>query len=347
MDSSPELDRSYERFQLIVNGPALFQAVVAALDLNIFAFLAEHPDSTVRELQDVTGLATHQLRVLMLALCATGLVVKHEGRYANAPITGPLLAEDRPDSWRNTLLGWRTFQYPAFAHLTSALRSATNTALASYPGDEPTLYGRLARDTALEASYHDSLGPFTVLFVQALLDNAELASVHHLLDVGGGDGTTAIAFAQRYPNARVTIFDMPSVTRHAELSVPAELADRVRMHAGDIFDDPFPGDVDGILFSHVLEPFSAEKNLRLLSKAYDALAPGGKLFAYGMTAPDDEQGGLLAARLSLYLTALVSGEGMAHSAKEYERWLTEVGCRSVKAFTGLPYEHGLVVGVKE
>ncbi|MGY0055418.1 methyltransferase [Streptomyces sp. LZ34] len=347
MGSSQDHDRVYERFQLIANGPALFNALVAALELDVFKFLSDRPGATFDDIQEFTGLPTHQLRVLMLGLCATELVAKEDGGYTNSTVADTMLAADVPESWRNTLIGWQKFQYPAFPYLTSALRTGDNTALEAYPGSGQTLYDRLSHDPKLEAMYHDSIAPFTHLFVTALLDNPEMASVRHLLDVGGGDGTTAIRFAERYPEARVTIFDLPSVTKHAELSIPPELADRVKMYPGDIFTDDFPTDVDGILFSHVLEPFSAEQNLLLISKGYKALPSGGKLFAYGLTAPDDERSGLLAARLSLFLNVLASGEGMAHPAKDYEAWIRQAGCRSVKSFTGLPYEHGLVVGIKD
>ncbi|MBA6439094.1 methyltransferase [Streptomyces sp. GMR22] len=345
--SDSESNRIYERFQLIVNGPALFNAVVTGLELDVFKFLADNPKSNFEEIQRFTGLGAHQLRTLLLALCATELIDKQDGRFQNSSVAETMLGAETPESWRNTLIGWREFQYPAFPHTTTALRTGENTALSAYPGQGSNLYARLAHDPEMVARYHESIAPFTHLFVTGLLDHPELASVRHLLDVGGGDGTTAAHFARRHPHARVTIFDMPSVTRHAGSLLDQELSDRVRMQPGDLFADRFPEGVDGVLFSHVLEPFSREQCLRLLRKAFDALPPGGRIFAYGLTAPDDESSGLLAARLSLYLTVLVSGVGMAHPAKDYASWLSEVGCADVRSFTGLPYEHGLIVGTKK
>lgn len=347
MGAPRDEERIYERFQLVVNGPALFNAVVTALELDVFGFLSKNPGAAFDSVRQATGLPAHQLRVLMLALCGTELIAKENDGYVNSAVADTMLAADTPESWRDTLIGWRRFQYPAFPHLTAALRSGTNTALDAYPGTGTTLYDRLAHDPELEAAYHHSIAPFTHLFLTPLLDNPELAEVRHLLDIGGGDGTTAVRFAERYPGTRVTIFDLPSVTRHAEDSLPPETAGRVRLLGGDIFTDDFPDDVDGILFSHVLEPFSAEQNAALVAKAYRALPPGGKVFTYGMTAPDDEDGGLLTSRLSLFLNVLASGQGMAHPAKDYEAWIRQAGCRDVRAYTGMPYEHGLVVGRKE
>ncbi|MEV6923818.1 methyltransferase [Dactylosporangium sp. NPDC051485] len=338
------IDRVYERFQLIVNGPALFNAIVAGLELDVFRYLREHPGAGFEDLHTFTGLPRHSLRVLLLALTATELVSKKDGRYTNSAVADDALAEDRPDSWRETLIGWRRFQYPAFPYATDALRAGRNVALDAYEGPGDTLYARLAHDPRLVAAYHDSIGPFTHLFVTGLLDNPELSTVRHLLDVGGGDGTTAIRFARRFPEAEVTIFDMPAVAERAELIVPDDLTGRIRLRPGDLFKDEFPTDVDAVLFSHVLEPFDEQSNVELLSKAVRALPSGGRIFTYGLTALDDEDGGLLAARLSLYLNVLVAAGGLAHPAADYERWLWQAGVASVKAFTGLPYEHGLVVG---
>lgn len=346
MNSYAETDRGYERFQLIANGPALFNAVVTGLELDIFGFLSRNPGATLDDINGFVGIPPHKLRILMLALCSTELIEKHDGRYSNSGIAEELLASDGPDSWRHILIGWQRIYYPAFAHMTQALRTGTNTALSAYPGTEPTLYQRLAHSPELEAVLHASMGAFTSQSMDGLLNHSELLSVRHLLDIGGGDGTTAAAIAARYPDMTVTIFDMPSVTRLAEQTVSAGLTDRVGLHPGDLFDDPFPPGADAVLFSHVLEVFSAEQIRILLAKAFQALPEGGKLLLYGFNASDDESGGVLSSRLSLYLNILATGQGMAYPAANYETWLREAGCSKVESFTGLPYEHGLTVGVK-
>ncbi|MDL5199799.1 methyltransferase [Streptomyces sp. ALI-76-A] len=338
--------RALERFQLIANGPALFNAVVTGLELDIFGYLARHPHAAFEDLEKSTGVTGHKLRVLLLALCSTELVERANSTYANSPLANELLASDRADSWRHILIGWQRIYYPAFPHTTDALRSGTNTALSTYPGSESTLYQRLSQQPDLEAILHSSMSAFTLQSLPALLDNPEVATVRHLIDVGGGAGVTAVEIATRYPQTAVTIFDMPSVTRLAQDGIPAHLSDRVRLKAGDIFSDELPGDADAVLFSHFLEVFSPEEILTILRKAYDALPPGGKMLLYGFNATEEEQGGVLAARLSLYLNVLATGQGMAYPAADYEKWLREVGCGEVRSYVGLPYEHGLTVGTK-
>lgn len=114
--------------------------MVTAIELDIFAFLARTPGTTAEQLREFTGLAAHPLRVLMQAVCATGLIGRQDGGYVNSSVAERLLASNTLASWRHILLGWREIYYPAFADLTTALRTGTNTALRRFPGTEPTLY---------------------------------------------------------------------------------------------------------------------------------------------------------------------------------------------------------------
>lgn len=347
MNKPCNTDRIRERFELIVNGPALFNAVVAGLDFGIFTFLSQKPKSSFEEIVRFTGLRTDKLRPLLQALCATELVNKEDGQYQNSIVAEDLLVTDGEDSWRHILFGWQQIYYPAFVEMTNALREGTNTALTSYPGAEPTLYQRLAHDPKRQEIFHAAMGAFTLRSMSGLLESRELASVGHLLDVGGNDGTTASRLVARYPKMRVTIFDLPSVTEVAGRASPKEIGERIQLHPGDLFADAFPRDADAVLFSHVLEIFSEEQILSLLTKAYDALPTGGKVLIYGFNVSDDETRGLYSARLSLYLNVLASGQGMAYPAKDWERWLRQVGFVRVMTSTGLPYEHGLNIGWKE
>jgi len=344
MTEQDEFSRVSERFDLIVNGPALFNAVATALELGVFAFLEKEDGADRERLAVFTGVPDHQLRVLLQALCSTELLVRRHGGYHNSAFAAQLLATDEPASWRDILIGWRRVYYPAFAEMTTALITSTNTALAGYPGNEPTLYQRLGHDSDLERVFHASMAAFSMSSMEALVTNEEFRTVRHLLDVAGGDGTTAAQLVQRHPDLRVTIFDLPSVSALAEANHVG--SDRVSVREGDFFTNDFSVGADAILFSHCLEIFSGKQIVRLLRKAADVLPTGGKLLIYGYNVSDDETTGLYSARLSLYLNVLAAGSGMAYPAIDYEQWLREAGLNQVRTYRGLPYEHGLSVGVK-
>lgn len=344
MTEQDDFNRVSERFDLIVNGPALFNAVATALELGLFAFVDKQGGATRDQLAAFTRIPDHQLRVLLQALCATELLVRRDNDYCNSAFAAQLLAADGPASWRDILVGWRRVYYPAFAEMTSALRKGTNTALAGYPGDEPTLYQRLGHDPELERVFHASMAAFSMSSMEALATNKEFRTVRCLLDVAGGDGTTAAELVKHHADLRVTIFDLPSVSALAEVNHAG--SNRVSVREGDFFTDDFPVGADAVLFSHCLEVFSGEQIVRLLRKAVDVLPSGGKVLIYGYNVSDDETRGLYSARLSLYLNVLATGSGMAYPAPDYEQWLRESGLQQVMTYRGLPYEHGLSVGVK-
>jgi hypothetical protein len=338
-------DPDYERFHFLVNAPALFNAVATAVELDVFSHLAKHPGADFEQLHHHTGVPRHQLRVLLQAVCAAGLLRRRDGGYTNSPVAEEFLATDADDSWSHIVVAWKEVYYPAFAQMTTALRAGTNTALSRHVGTEPTLYQRLSHDPDLEALFHRAMSAFTLKSVDALVERAEFATVRHLLDVGGGDGTTSASLVARHQHLRSTVFDMPTVVKLAG-ETAAEFSDRIDSHSGDILIDTFPCGADAVLFSHVLEIFSPDQILDLLKKAYSTLPDGGKVFIYGYNVSDDETEGIFGARLSLYLNVLASGQGMAYPAKDYQEWLRATGFHDVTTVAGLPYEHGLSMGTK-
>ncbi|GAA4239888.1 class I SAM-dependent methyltransferase [Actinomadura meridiana] len=338
-------DQLRERFDLLVNAPALFNAITTAVEVGLFRHLSAHPRSAFAELRQVTGVPAHQLRVLLQAVCATGLLEKTDGTYQNSTLADELLASDATDGWAHILVGWKEIYYPAFAQMTTALKAGTNTALEMFPGDGPTLYQRLSGDPEREAVFHRAMAAFTLRSLDALVERPEFAAVRHLLDIGGGDGTTSSRLTARHPELHATVFDIPSVSALGEDSSPSR-PERVAFRPGDMFNDPFPTGCDAILFSHVLEIFSGDQILSLLKKAYDTLPRGGRVFIYGYNVSDDETDGIYGARLGLYLNILASGQGMAYPAREYEEWLRSSGFADVHTVSGLPYEHGLSSGAK-
>ncbi|MFG7943678.1 methyltransferase [Streptomyces cacaoi] len=350
MKNAHEQDPVLDRFHFLVNAPALFNAVTTAAELRLFSFLSEKPGARSEEIRAFSGLPAHQLRVLLQAVCATGLLERRDGGYHNSAVAEELLAPDGPDSWRHILTGWKEVYYPAFPHMTHALRTGTNTALEAHPGDEPTLYQRLAHNPPLERIFHRAMTAFTLRSVDALVEQPVFRDVRHVLDVGGGDGSTSARLVARHAQLRSTVLDMPSVSRLADGARPDGqadgLPDRVELLTGDIFTDPFPDGPDAVLFSHVLEIFDEDSILHLLGKAYASLPPGGRVLLYGYNVSDDETEGVYGARLGLYFNVLASGRGMAYPARDYERWLERAGFDNVRTIGGLPYEHGLSLGVK-
>lgn len=339
-------DEAYQRFLLVAHGHTLFNAVVAGLELDVFGHLSAHPGATLGELADQAGVDPHKMRVLLASLSAIDLLVPVDGRYRNAPVAERLLAPRGPESWRNIFLSRHRTDYAGMAHTTQALRSGTNDGLKVHAGEGGSVYERLGADPETEAILHRSIAAFAHQEMHGLLHTADLEGTGHLLDVGGGSGAKAAAIAGHHPGIKVTVFDLPSVTRLAARELPPEVDGRVLFQPGDMFTDPFPAGMDTILFSSVLDVFDARRVETLLAKAHDALGPGGRVLIYSCNTAPDEAGGVIATSLSLFLNVIATGEGMAYPVADYERMLRAAGFDQVGAVGGLPMEHTMITAVR-
>jgi cyclopropane fatty-acyl-phospholipid synthase-like methyltransferase len=169
-----------------------------------------------------------------------------------------------------------------------------------------------------------------------------------VVDLGGGDGSNSIALATANPHLDVTVFDQGSVTEIAARNAEdAGVAKRVHVWPGDLFADPFPADIDGILFCHIFEIWSLERNTELLRKCHAALPPGGAVLVYNFVCHDDDTGPLSAAFMSAYFLAVASGEGMVYSAADMDTAIRAAGFSRVERYEGVGFSHALLVGYKD
>jgi demethylspheroidene O-methyltransferase len=159
-----------------------------------------------------------------------------------------------------------------------------------------------------EAAYSDLMAVSQHLIADDILAAFSFRRCHHLLDIGGGDGSFAAAVLRRRPGMRATVLDLgPVADRANDHFVRAGLSDRARAVAGDMLHDPLPTGADVASLVRVLHDHDDEQVLALLRAARAALPPTGRLLiAEPMAAtPGAEPAG--AAYFGIYLWAMGSG----------------------------------------
>ncbi len=107
--------------------------------------------------------------------------------------------------------------------------------------------------------------------VRVVMENVDLKEVKKLLDLGGGHGLYAIAFAKMNKNMQASVFDLPSVTERTKNFISKYGASNVDVIPGDFFKDGIGSGYD-IIFSS-FNP--GGKVPSLLPKIAEALNPGG------------------------------------------------------------------------
>jgi precorrin-6B methylase 2 len=139
---------------------------------------------------------------------------------------------------------------------------------------EPSIRGAEADRAAFVAAMHN----FSVQAADHVVGRLGPPRFDHLLDVGGASGTWTMAFLRAAPAATATLFDLPDVIEQARRRLSQSgLADRVRLVAGDFYEDDLPGGADLAWVSAIVHQHSREHNRRLLAKVYAALVPGGRV----------------------------------------------------------------------
>jgi len=141
-----------------------------------------------------------------------------------------------------------------------------------------------------------------------------------ILDIGGGPGTNAEAFAAG--GARVTVFDRPEVI---ELMQETLAASGIETASGDMNEGLPNGPFDAVYFGNTSHMYGPEENRALFARMRRSLAPGGFLIVREFVRGLGEDAALFAANM-LVLTP----RGGTYTAEEYERWLLEAGYGAVE-----------------
>ena len=179
---------------------------------------------------------------------------------------------------------------------------------------EPGFAGEAAFIRALRYSVRDSAGPVAEAVMTRLPEGAKI------LDVGGGPGTNAEAFAR--DGARVTVFDRPEVIGLMRDTLAAR---GIATAAGDMNENLPEGPFDAIYFGNTSHMYGLAENIDLFARMRESLAPGGLLvlreFVRGMSEG--------AARFAVNMLVLTPNGG-TYTADEYEGWLRKTGFGTVE-----------------
>jgi len=311
------------------------RVLLTALELDAFTAIARSPAPvTASSVAGTLGIDGRATETLLNALVALGLLGKRDGAYANSPVAERFLVAEARDDARaalqhNTSL-WRTW-----STLTEVLRS-----------------GRCVG--------HEEMGnrgdSWTTPFIAAMHRNASLRApavvkavgahgVRRLLDVGGGSGAYAIAFARADPTLQADVFDLATVVGIADRHITeAGLSGRVRTRVGDLRRDSFGSGYDLGLLSAICHMLGPDENRDLLRRVFAALAPGGRVVIQDHLMSDDKTTPRAGA---LFAVNMLVGtpSGSTYSATEYERWLREAGFAGPRQLP-LPPPNGLLIATR-
>jgi SAM-dependent methyltransferase len=298
----------------------------AVAHLGVFAALADGPRSA-EDLRAAIGLAERPATVLLTALRAMGLVASDGVGTLDL---SPMAREHLVPGAEFDVGGYvgLSSQNPGVVELVERLRTDRPAGAEAEDKGAAFIY-REGIESAMEREA--SARSLTLALAGRARNVAPVLAARHplegarrLLDVGGGTGIYSIAWLQRHPGLRATVWDRPEVLKVAvEMAESFGVADRLECRPGDMLRDPFPEGADVVLLSNVLHDWDVPVCRSLVRRSAEALPPGGRLLIHDVFLDDDHGGPLPVALYSAALFRMT--EGRAYSAGEYRSWMADAG----------------------
>jgi precorrin-6B methylase 2 len=297
-----------------VRGYQESRIVLTAVELDLFS--RTRSAATASHVADALGTDRRATEILLDALAAMGLLTKADAAYENSVLASRYLAEgavhDARLALRHNLDLWTTW-----STLTDVVRSGKSIrAQGGGPSDTEAFIGAMHKNAALRAP----------LVVRAV----GLENVRRMIDIGGGSGAYAIAFAREKADLRATILDVPAVLSLTQRYVAeASLSDRVTTVAGDLRADGFGRDYDLALLSAICHMLGPDENQDLFRRVFAALAPGGRVVIQDHIMRDNKTAPKAGAIFAVNML-VGTPRGSSFSEAEYMAWLSAVGFVDVR-----------------
>ena len=229
MNKTPAAD--FERLYALGSGFQATEIIFSAIRLGIFSALDAGPASS-KSLAGQLHLSQDALARFMRALKSMDLIAERSGAYSKTALARRYLGAAAEQGCEDLLIHLETlkssWQHLDYSLRRGAMRPPQKKALADYPR-------QLKR---FLASMHASGAIKSAAIAKAL----PLRKYSRMLDIGGGMGTYAAAFARENSRLQATVFDLESVVPHAKKYIrQCGLCRRVSVAAGECRSDPFPG----------------------------------------------------------------------------------------------------------
>lgn len=241
--------------------------LLTAAELNLFTLLAGAP-GTAESLADRLHADLRGLTILLDALAAMDLIVKREdGAYQTSPEAAAFLNDKSPRSVL-PMVRHAVHLWESWSDLTDKVRPAHLTET------EPSSDRKADELQAFIGAMHVIGTPLAQKIVTAVGPG----KAKNLIDIGGASGTYTIAFLRAVPEMTATLFDRPAVIPIARGRLAEEgMLGRVRLAAGDFYQDELPGGHDLAMLSAIIHQNSPAQNVELFQKVHRALVSGGRM----------------------------------------------------------------------
>jgi hypothetical protein len=312
-------------------------ALMSAVELKVFTAIANGSNS-IDALARAIDIEPVNAERLLTALAAMTLIERKGERFENAADVERFLVEGKP-----TYAGpWMLFGKPrweGWGKLTEHLqvREDDQRRLGMY---DETFTVERARE------YHQATYSIGMGAARRFHRQVDLGGRQKIMDLGGGSGCYCIVAANKYPEIRAEVLDLPPVVVVTREYIEENgVADQVSASACDFTQDALPADADVAIMASNLPQYSRAIIAEVVQRVHDALQPGGEFHLIGETINADGTGPLAPALWGLS-EAVSRSTGLAHSDADCAGYLEQAGFKNVSVNEFIPETLTRITGFK-
>jgi ubiquinone/menaquinone biosynthesis C-methylase UbiE len=169
------------------------------------------------------------------------------------------------------------------------------------------------------------------MFAARMIGFARAPGSPRVLDLGAGGAPWAIALLEANANATAVVNDLPGVIDVAKSKIAElDVADRCELRPGDFRTLPLePGGYDIVVLGHVCRTEGIDGAPALIRRAYDALAPEGRLLVADYFPDEDRKANPFGVLMGATMMASTE-RGFTFTHVQYAEWLRAAGFRPVR-----------------
>ena len=313
-----------------IEGFGRYHSLLAALELDVFDTLSATGPSSSEELAAKLSVSPPHLRALLDALVAMGLLDQWHGDYEVNDTARRYLVSDGLACMAG-LIAVAPGPHDNWSRLADTVRRG---APATPIEDDPEAF----YVPLVEATFATMLRAATRADLQ-LRYSANPST--RVLDLGAGGAPWSVAVLDACPDGHAVVNDLPGVLEVARRRCP----ERVTFLPGDYFTvDIEPAAFDLVVLGHVCRAEGADGSRRLIARAFDALASGGRVLVSDYFVGPERRTTPHAAFMGTTMVASTR-HGSTFTYGEFAGWLTDAGFERLRLVEPIAFQQ-VLVGVR-
>ncbi|KAH0624607.1 hypothetical protein JD844_032256 [Phrynosoma platyrhinos] len=331
MDSAEENEMLKILFQY-QHGFIISKIMFTACELGVFDLLLESGD-TLSSAAIAERLGTCHLGMERLLEACVGLKLlrmerkDNEGLYGNTDLSNLCLAKSSPKSQYCYMKLQSEQLYPNLQYLADAVREGNAQIQSMYVTPSKDIFEAMYSSEEGVQSFSNAMDTAWSIYGQEMMSAFDLSCFPAVCDLGGGSGALAKEYISLYPNATVTIFDLPKVVKRAKKQFVTSEECQISFQEGDFLKDSIP-EADLYILARIFHDWDDDTCMQLLTKVHKACKPGGGLLLVELTLDEDRSGPLEAHIRSIMM--LLFNNGRERTFSEYNALLSAGGFKEIQ-----------------